>query len=256
MAITRPRTNVLPASILRKLSQLQGALNSFIDKSWVTNRDPDDWGLAITLESGELIDSYPWKWWKNTKAQPDIANVKVELVDILHFSLSGTMQLHANAATVSNDSAAAAKLATQEEQLKAWGLSPTIISPLMETKNAVSTFRNVIGLAKFHKFDIITEQIIASAEDLGFNLVAYYVAKHTLNVIRQLGGYKDGTYKKVNSGKEDNEMLHEVIAGITFEQATSEESHQEVWDKIMSGVYEAFQIPENLRKQTKDWIGA
>ena len=76
------------------------------------------------------------------------------------------------------------------------------------------------------------------------------------NVIRQLGGYKDGTYKKVNSGKEDNEMLHEVIAGITFEQATSEESHQEVWDKIMGGVYEAFQIPENLRKQTKDWIGA
>lgn len=256
MSITRPRTNVLPSSILRKLSQLQGALNSFIDKSWITNRHPDDWGLAITLESAELIDSYPWKWWKNTKAQPDIANVKVELVDILHFSLSGTMQLHANNSNNGANAKTVEAKQTQEEQLKAWGLSPSIVSPLIETQNAVTTFRNVIGLAKFHKFDIITEQIIASAEDLGFNLVAYYVAKHTLNVIRQLGGYKDGTYKKVNLGKEDNEMLHEVIAGVTFEQATSEESHQHVWDTIMGGVYEAFQIPENLRKQTKDWIGA
>lgn len=255
MAATRARTATLPASILHKLSRLQGSLNSFIDKAWVTNRHPDDWGLAITLESAELIDSYPWKWWKNVKAQPDIGNVKVELVDILHFSLSGTMQLHANAVN-NNKTGADAAVFAQEEQLKAWGLNPSIVAPLIETQNAVATFRNVIGLAKFHKFDIITEQIIASAEDLGFNLVAYYIAKHTLNVIRQLGGYKSGTYVKVNNGKEDNELLHEVIAGITFEAATGEESHENVWNQIMDGVYEAFKVAIEDRKKTKDWIGA
>jgi dUTP pyrophosphatase len=251
--ISRPRTSTLPSAILHKLSKLQGALNSFIDKNWVQNRDPDDWGLAITLESAELIDSYPWKWWKSVNKPADIGNVKVELVDILHFSLSGTMQLHANPSNNKNGNGV-----SSEDQLKAWGLNPTIVAPLMNTQNAIKTFRNVIGLAKFHKFDIITEQIIASAEDLGFNLVAYYVAKHTLNVIRQLGGYKDGSYVKVSnvSGKEDNELLHDVISGVSFEAATGEDTHEGVWNKIMGGVYEVFQVPEKDRKQTKDWIGA
>lgn len=258
----RPRNSAtLPPAVLARLSALQGSLNAFIDPNWITNRDPDDWGLAITLEAAELIDSYPWKWWKNVKAAPDIANAKVELVDILHFSLSGTMQLlfgRANSGNSNSSSKAAAdsssSSALQEQQLKAWGLSHSISTPLTDVKNCVLTFRNVIGLAKFHKFDLITEHVVASAEDLGFNLVAYYIAKHTLNVIRQLGGYKNGTYVKVNSGKEDNELLHEVIAGVTLEDCTNEDTHEAVWDKIMEGVYVAFQIPEDQRKKTKNWL--
>jgi dimeric dUTPase (all-alpha-NTP-PPase superfamily) len=42
--------------------------------------------LAMRQEMAELIDSLHWKWWK--KQETDIGNVKVELVDILHFWVS------------------------------------------------------------------------------------------------------------------------------------------------------------------------
>lgn len=41
---------------------------------------------ALRMESAELVDSIPWKWWK--KQEPDWENVKVELVDMLHFWVS------------------------------------------------------------------------------------------------------------------------------------------------------------------------
>ncbi len=42
--------------------------------------------LALKQESSEAIDSLNWKWWK--KDDDDWDNVKVELVDMLHFWVS------------------------------------------------------------------------------------------------------------------------------------------------------------------------
>lgn len=42
--------------------------------------------LAMRQESSEAIDSLNWKWWKKT--QDDWDNIKIELVDILHFWVS------------------------------------------------------------------------------------------------------------------------------------------------------------------------
>jgi dUTP pyrophosphatase len=247
---------LLPPTILKKLSCLQGALNAFIDREWVQHRSPNDWALAVQLEAGELIDSYPWKWWKNVKAQPNLANVKVELVDILHFTLSGSMQMLAQRAVAASEGlevveAAAKQRAALMQQL---GLEATIRRPLDETANAVATFRGVMVLAHMHEFDLITEQVVAAAEDLGLNLVAFYVAKHTLNCIRQLGGYKDGTYVKVAAGKEDNELLHDVIAPFSVEEVTAEETHEGAWDRIMAGVYDAFKIASAERRTVADWV--
>ncbi|MEK9727810.1 MAG: dUTPase [Candidatus Margulisiibacteriota bacterium] len=42
--------------------------------------------LAMRQESAEAIDSLNWKWWK--KDDDDWDNIKIELVDILHFWVS------------------------------------------------------------------------------------------------------------------------------------------------------------------------
>ena len=42
--------------------------------------------LALRQESCEAIDSLSWKWWK--KMDDDWDNVKIELVDMLHFWVS------------------------------------------------------------------------------------------------------------------------------------------------------------------------
>lgn len=223
-------------SIILSLAKMQDSLNKFINEYWRSARTPDDWGLAVTMESTELMDSYPWKWWKNINATPDFKNIRVELVDILHFTLSGTMQC---------DGQAAAPVPEDIDQ--------RISSPLTDTRNAVRTFRSVIYLAKIHRFDIITEMVIAAAEDLEFNLVGYYIAKHTLNYIRQLGGYKDGSYVKVRQGQEDNELLHQCIAEVPVEHVLAEESHEAAWNAIMAKVYEAFNVDAKDRRQVGDW---
>ena len=42
--------------------------------------------VALRQESAEAVDSLNWKWWK--KDDDDWDNVKVELVDMLHFWVS------------------------------------------------------------------------------------------------------------------------------------------------------------------------
>lgn len=42
--------------------------------------------LAMRQESAEAIDSLNWKWWKHDADDWD--NVKIELIDILHFWVS------------------------------------------------------------------------------------------------------------------------------------------------------------------------
>ena len=38
-----------------------------------------------------------------------------------------------------------------------------------------------------------------------------YVGKNVLNLFRQENGYKDGTYKKIWNGEEDNEVLARLM---------------------------------------------
>lgn len=42
--------------------------------------------LAMQQEQAEAVDSLSWKWWKKTDEDWD--NIKVELVDMLHFWVS------------------------------------------------------------------------------------------------------------------------------------------------------------------------
>ena len=49
-----------------------------------------NWNSAIIAESGELLDSLGYKWWK--KQEPDMDNVKVEAIDLLHFVISESLQ--------------------------------------------------------------------------------------------------------------------------------------------------------------------
>jgi dimeric dUTPase (all-alpha-NTP-PPase superfamily) len=50
---------------------------------WLRN-----YALAMTQEISELVDSTNWKWWRTKVDLYDEQNIKVELVDILHFWVS------------------------------------------------------------------------------------------------------------------------------------------------------------------------
>lgn len=42
---------------------------------------------AINCETTELLDALPWKPWRKTHKDVDLANVHIEIIDILHFSI-------------------------------------------------------------------------------------------------------------------------------------------------------------------------
>jgi len=54
-----------------------------LQNEWVRN-----YALAMTQETAELVDSTNWKWWRTKVDLFDEQNLKVELVDILHFWVS------------------------------------------------------------------------------------------------------------------------------------------------------------------------
>jgi len=79
------------ANIFEKQIELNKRINPDLYKE--IQSDPElkrkwflNFELALKQESAEAIDSLNWKWWK--KDEEDWDNVKVELVDMLHFWVS------------------------------------------------------------------------------------------------------------------------------------------------------------------------
>jgi len=76
--------------IFQKQRELNLKINPNLDEEF---KDPElrkkwfmQFELALRQECSEAIDSLSWKWWK--KMEDDWDNVKIELVDILHFWVS------------------------------------------------------------------------------------------------------------------------------------------------------------------------
>jgi len=75
--------------LFQKILDKQLRLNNLTFPTWKKDLTTVDWQCAIMVEAGELLESFGYKWWKKTKK--DIENVKVELIDILHFVISNLL---------------------------------------------------------------------------------------------------------------------------------------------------------------------
>ena len=170
--------------------ELQDAMNSKVNDDWA-NQD-FSWYRAIWVECAELMDHYGWKWWK--KQTLDAEQVKLELGDIWHFGLSILLL----------------------ESKSREDITLGIVRRLGKEKSS-GDFR--ADLEKFtlstlqnKNFDVSGFGVLMDGVSLTFDeLYVSYVGKNILNFFRQDNGYKEGSYRKVWSGKEDNEHLVELI---------------------------------------------
>ena len=64
--------------------EMQDAMNARVNPEWRSAGNA--WYRAIWTECAEMLDHYGWKWWKHQK--PDLEQVQLELVDIMHFAMS------------------------------------------------------------------------------------------------------------------------------------------------------------------------
>ncbi|MCV6604996.1 MAG: dUTP diphosphatase [Porticoccaceae bacterium] len=168
--------------------ELQDGMNSKVHSDW--RERGFEWYRAIWIECGELMDHYGWKWWKHQ--QPDVDQVKLELVDIWHFGLSILLL----------EGACGEDIARQvETQLNGQG---------DDFRTDLEAFTQVT--LETRGFDIPGFARLMAGVGMDFDeLYVRYVGKNVLNFFRQDHGYKDGSYIKVWNGREDNEHLVEVV---------------------------------------------
>jgi dimeric dUTPase (all-alpha-NTP-PPase superfamily) len=184
--------------MLRTMLSLQEEINQKINLNWRAAHNP--WYRAIWAECAELIDHIGWKWWK--KKEPNIDQVKMEIIDIWHFGLSAVLEqydsLDASALVLSEKITSLEKteLLSAEDLIKC---TEKLASRSLETRSFdADSFAQLMHGAGLSLAEIFT----------------IYVQKNVLNRFRQDHGYAQGTYVKIWDGREDNEWLVELAAEI------------------------------------------
>jgi len=170
-----------------------------------------DWRRCTYLECAELIESYPWKHWKNIDAKPDYANIKIEAVDIWHFIMSQGLEDYKMQSLGSIEDLAANTNALPNFQIFTADIKPT-------TKDNYAQIEVVEHLMKTLFCGESTEKLmeafidVAVQSDLNLDaLYTLYVGKNILNKFRQDHGYKEGSYIKIWNSEEDNVTMQRVL---------------------------------------------
>ncbi|MDR1555082.1 MAG: dUTP diphosphatase [Campylobacteraceae bacterium] len=204
---------------IKTMFELQQSLNDDTngtgwERGYTKTNNIINWRRCIYMECAELVDSFNWKHWKDLNKPIDWENVRVEIVDIWHFIMS---------------------LLLEHYKLNNLGSIDTIVSDIENTKgfkefcnepfktdgvnsfeiiNDIETLINKSTNKDLTIFDPMLTGYFALSLKCGVNLhhlYSYYIAKNVLNRFRQNHGYKDGTYRKIWNGKEDNVVMLEIL---------------------------------------------
>jgi dimeric dUTPase (all-alpha-NTP-PPase superfamily) len=177
-----------------------------------------NWLRCIHMEVSELIESTPWKHWKNIAADPDLENIHIELVDIWHFLMSYILQ--------ETNVPRAVALVNTHCIYEATELSDVNVQALISESEKLSYISLAIetgNMPRFSGVERFIEQFFRTCKIAGLSftdLQKIYIGKNCLNKFRQDNGYKEGTYIKVWNGKEDNVAMMEILDSledITFD---------------------------------------
>jgi len=171
--------------------EMQDAMNARVNPDW--RQAGNAWYRAIWTECAEMLDHYGWKWWKHQ--QPELAQVQLELVDIMHFAMSDYLLQDPDNAAVADRIAAEISDPRQDRDIRS-AIETMAQSTIANRSMHFSDFANVMALIEMD-FD---------------QLYRTYVGKNVLNFFRQDHGYKDGSYVKIWDDREDNEHLAELLS--------------------------------------------
>jgi dimeric dUTPase (all-alpha-NTP-PPase superfamily) len=176
-----------------QMLEMQDAMNTKVNKDW--RNAGFEWYRAIWMEASEMLEHYGWKWWK--KQDPDVMQVKLEVVDIVHFALSIRLM--------------------QGESIGAIA------------EGVVDDFENPVSTGDIHtSIEMLAKETLVD-QGAHFSIIAgimgllnmtfdelyeVYTGKNVLNMFRQDNGYKDGTYQKIWAGREDNEHLADILESL------------------------------------------
>ena len=183
--------------------EMQDAMNARVNPDW--RQAGNAWYRAIWTECAEMLDHYGWKWWKHQ--QPDLEQVQLELVDILHFAMSDYLLQDSDNSTVAARIEAELSDPRQCNDIRS-AIETMAQSTIAQQSMHFSDFANIMTL-----IEMDFEQLYRT-----------YVGKNVLNFFRQDHGYKEGSYVKTWHGREDNEHLAELMIALDSNSADFREA--------------------------------
>jgi dimeric dUTPase (all-alpha-NTP-PPase superfamily) len=200
----------IAANQINQMLSLQDAMNSRVSETWRSNNY--EWYRAIWVECAEMLDHHGWKWWKHQEI--DVPQVQLELVDIFHFGLSLRLMTGQAVESIADELAEQLSQGTKESDFKI--ALESLASAAVSNKS----------------FDAIafTDCMRLMNMDLD-ELFRQYVGKNTLNFFRQDHGYKEGSYIKIWNGKEDNEVLADVVTTL---DSSAEDFQKQLYSALES----------------------
>lgn len=187
-------------TIFKRMVELQHQFNKQVAEDYLDKNF--NWNSAIIAESGELLDSLGYKWWK--KQESDMENVKVEAIDLLHFVISEEIQRNYR------------NFNKSERTNKEYIISMTIQifdEDFAEDNILIyNDFKELIDLLNYHRYSrlFIMKKIFEELKMSNEDVYIAYITKNCLNKFRQDYGYKDGSYQKIWNGREDNVVAFEI----------------------------------------------
>ena len=199
--------------MLELQQELNDATNGLNWEEGITkNGKKIDWRRCIYLEAAELVESYPWKHWKNIDASPDYENIKIEIVDIWHFVMSEALRLYKveNRGKISDIADAVTSMQ---------GFNLFLQSEQGEQLDSYEEIALVEDMIKIlfceNDIDALVISFLTMSSKLNLKLPELYnlyVGKNILNKFRQEHGYKEGSYIKIWNEREDNVVMQEILA--------------------------------------------
>lgn len=220
------------AAMLVAMLDLQDSMNRKIDHDWLGKRHA--YLRAVLVEATEALEHYGWKWWKHQT--PDMAQLRIELIDIWHFVLSEYL-LRAE-----GDKPAAA-----QAMLSSWTEHALLdFDGTRYELNALDLRQQLELLAALAAVRRLSMPLLArlfTACDLPADaLFREYVSKNVLNHFRQDRGYKTGGYRKLWDGAEDNVHMAQLLAAMS---AADEQLPQQLY-QALAARYDAFDTAGKL----------
>jgi hypothetical protein len=255
-------------SQLRDMFALQARANDVMSDAWRTSCNCTiPYYRASFMEGAEAIDHMGWKWWK--KFTPNVGQMQIELIDILHFTLSHYVResfvAYAEDGVQVDDDIVfehAAELAVTEDSLIT--INPIARAASEDFYEKIETVDGgrELDLQKFEFADLM-EQFLHICLTEGRPNLTYlyalfdksgmdpagvyngYVCKNFLNIFRTANGQRENNYYKIWAGREDNVWMEEYVE---TELNNGNELSLEALEGYITTTYESLLQEGNVEK--------
>jgi dimeric dUTPase (all-alpha-NTP-PPase superfamily) len=178
--------NKLNVERLTEIVRMQDTLNcTTAGGDWKSKHY--NWHTYAWVECAEAVESLSYKHWKHQEV--DYENVKVELIDILHFVIS-----HYLVDSTVDDIVYWLERGQSKEP-------STDVLHYKKSERLIYKFNMLVSKLTNNEDPQFTYDLLFDIWDIlgetPESMYKAYMTKNTLNSFRQSHGYKDGTYKKL-----------------------------------------------------------